>query len=42
VRLCERSGFRGIYLVEQWSRREQALDPEKIADWLLAHVRASL
>ena len=42
VQLCERYGFRGIYLVEQWSRREQALDPETIADWLLAHVRASL
>jgi sugar phosphate isomerase/epimerase len=42
VQMCERAGFKGIYLVEQWSRREQALDYEKIADWLLARVRANL
>jgi len=28
--------------VEQWSRREQDLDAEKIADWLLARVRANI
>ena len=42
VQLCERAGFKGIYLVEQWSRREQDLDYEKIADWLLQRVRANL
>lgn len=42
VQLCERAGFKGIYLVEQWSRREQDLDYEKIADWLLARVRANI
>jgi len=42
VKLCERAGFKGIYLVEQWSRREQDLDYEKIADWLLDRVRASI
>lgn len=42
VQMCERAGFKGIYLVEQWSRREQELDSEKIADWLLARVRAGL
>lgn len=42
VQLCERAGFKGIYLVEQWSRREQDLDTEKIADWLLARVRANI
>lgn len=42
VRMCERAGFKGIYLVEQWSRREQSLDDEKIADWLLARVRANI
>jgi L-ribulose-5-phosphate 3-epimerase UlaE len=41
VRLCERAGFKGIYLVEQWSRRDQDLDYEKIADWLLQRVRAN-
>ncbi|MEO8019297.1 MAG: TIM barrel protein [Pseudomonadota bacterium] len=42
VQLCERAGFKGIYLVEQWSRKEQDLDDEKIADWLLQRVRANL
>lgn len=42
VQMCERAGFRGIYLVEQWSRREQDLDAEKIAEWLLARVRANI
>jgi len=42
VQLCERAGFQGIYLVEQWSRKDQALDSEKIADWLLQRVRANI
>ena len=42
VQLCERAGFKGIYLVEQWSRKDQALDYEKIADWLLQRVRADI
>ena len=42
VQMCERAGFKGIYLVEQWSRREQELDAEKIADWLLQRVRANI
>ncbi len=42
VKLCERAGFKGLYLVEQWSRREQDLDYEKIADWLLDRVRANI
>jgi len=42
VQLCERAGFKGIYLVEQWSRKDQALDSEKIADWMLQRVRANI
>jgi hypothetical protein len=42
VQMCERAGFKGIYLAEQWSRREQELDPGKIADWLLQRLRANL
>lgn len=42
VRLCEQAGFKGVYLVEQWSRRDQAVDAEKIADWLLERMRANL
>ncbi|HEU4780058.1 MAG TPA: TIM barrel protein [Steroidobacteraceae bacterium] len=39
VQLCERAGFKGIYLVEQWSRKDQDVDYEKIADWMLGRVR---
>lgn len=42
VQLCERAGFKGIYLVEQWSPKEQDLEYEKIADWLLRRVRANI
>jgi sugar phosphate isomerase/epimerase len=42
VQLCERAGFKGMYLVEQWSRKDQTFDSEKIADWLLQRVRANL
>jgi len=42
VQLCERAGFKGIYLVEQWSRKDQDLDYEKIADWLLLRVRKNI
>jgi hypothetical protein len=42
VQLCERAEFKGIYLVEQWSRRDQDLDYEKIADWMLQRVRMNL
>jgi sugar phosphate isomerase/epimerase len=42
VQMCERAGFKGIYLVEQWSRRDQVLDPEKIADWMVQRVRANI
>lgn len=42
MQLCEKAGFRGLYLVEQWSRREQAIDAEKVADWLIERVRASI
>jgi len=42
VRLAEQAGFKGIYIVEQWNRGYQALDYEKIADWMLEHVRANI
>ena len=42
VRLCERLGFKGIYSVEQWSRKDQNIDYEKVADWLIAHVRENI
>jgi sugar phosphate isomerase/epimerase len=42
MQLCERAGFKGMYLVEQWSRRDQDLDTARIADWLLERVRANI
>jgi sugar phosphate isomerase/epimerase len=42
VQMCERAGFKGVYLVEQWSRRDQNMDPAKIADWMLQRVRANI
>lgn len=42
LQLCESAGFKGIYLVEQWSRNDQALDAGKIADWMLQRTRAYL
>jgi sugar phosphate isomerase/epimerase len=42
VQLCERAGFKGIYLVEQWSREDQDFDYEKIADWMLQRVRLNI
>lgn len=42
MQLCERAGFKGIYSVEQWSREEQNLDYERVADWLIEHVKANI
>lgn len=42
LQLCERAGFKGLYLVEQWSRQDQPVDPEKIADWMLERVRLAI
>jgi hypothetical protein len=42
IRLAERAGFKGIYSVEQWSRKELDFDYEKIADWMLERVRANI
>jgi sugar phosphate isomerase/epimerase len=42
VRLAERAGFKGIYSVEQWSRKDLDIDYEQVADWMLQHVRANI
>jgi sugar phosphate isomerase/epimerase len=42
LELCEKAGFSGVYLVEQWSRKEQPVDAEKIADWMLERTRSFL
>jgi sugar phosphate isomerase/epimerase len=42
LQLCEDAGFKGLYLVEQWSRKEQPIDAERIADWMLQRTRRFL
>ena len=42
IRLAERLGFKGIYSVEQWSRKDLDVDYEQVADWMLRHVRANI
>lgn len=39
LQLCESAGFKGLYLVEQWSRQDQPVDAEQIADWMLRRTR---
>jgi sugar phosphate isomerase/epimerase len=42
VQLAERMGFKGIYSVEQWSSEYQDVDFEKVADWLVKHVKDNI
>ena len=42
IQMAERAGFKGIYSVEQWSREELTVDYEKVADWMIARVRANI
>jgi hypothetical protein len=42
VRLAESSGFKGIYLVEQWNGKFQNIDYEKVADWMIRHVKKNI
>jgi sugar phosphate isomerase/epimerase len=42
VRLAEDAGFKGVYAVEQWTRSNPDLDYERVADWLIEHVKANI
>lgn len=42
VRLAERHGFKGIYLVEQWNSTFQDIDYEKVGDWMIEHVKKNI
>lgn len=42
VKLAEKMGFKGIYSLEQWDGKYQNLDYEKVADWLIAHVKNNI
>ena len=42
VQLCEKLGFKGLYMVAQWSPKVQDLDYSKMADWGIAHLKANI
>lgn len=42
VRLCEQHGFNGVYSLEQWSPEQYDMDYEKVADWLIEHVKSNI
>jgi sugar phosphate isomerase/epimerase len=42
VQMAERLGFKGIYSVEQWSPDYLDVDFEKVADWLVTHVKNNI
>jgi sugar phosphate isomerase/epimerase len=42
VQMAEKAGFKGIYSVEQWNSKYMDVDFEKVADWLVDHVKANI
>jgi hypothetical protein len=42
VQLCERLGFKGTYMVAQWSSKPQDIDYEKVGDWVIEHVTKNI
>ncbi len=42
VRLCEETGFKGVYSGEQHAFDRDDMDYEKVADWIIEHVMANI
>jgi sugar phosphate isomerase/epimerase len=42
VRMCEDAGFKGRYMVSQYSGKYQPLDYAKVADWVIEHLKANM
>lgn len=42
VQLCERLGFKGVYMVSQYSSKFQDIDYEKVGDWVIEHLRRNI
>ena len=40
--LAESAGFRGVYSAEFYDGRSKPMDYEKVADWMIEHIQASL
>jgi hypothetical protein len=42
VQLCESLGFKGQYMVAQYSGKFQDIDYEKVADWTIEHLKKNM
>jgi sugar phosphate isomerase/epimerase len=42
VKMCEDAGFKGRYMVSQYSSKYQPIDYEKAADWIIEHLKANM
>ncbi|HEY0244910.1 MAG TPA: TIM barrel protein [Mucilaginibacter sp.] len=42
VQLCESHGFKGTYMVAQWSAKYQDLNYDKVADWVITHLKENI
>jgi sugar phosphate isomerase/epimerase len=42
VRLAESLGFKGTYMVAQWSGKHQQVSNDKIAGWVIEHLKANI
>jgi sugar phosphate isomerase/epimerase len=42
IRMCEDAGFKGRYMVSQYSGKYQPIDYEKVADWTIERLKANM
>jgi sugar phosphate isomerase/epimerase len=42
IKLAEQAGFKGIYSVEQWAPGFQDIDYDKVASWMIEHVKKNI
>ena len=42
VKMCEDAGFKGRYMVSQYSGKYQPIDYEKAADWIIEHLNMNM
>ena len=42
MRLSESLGFKGMYMVAQWSPKFQDIDYEKVGDWVIERLKKNI
>lgn len=42
IQLCEKLGFKGVYMVAQYSSKFQDIDYAKVGDWAIAHLKSNI